>query len=196
MIISIQGSMAVGKTTLVTYLQNIIPEAYVSYEDIGPVVEEVSARELDKHLFRDYVAIQRLWIQHEIKRYDKVKDKPLVLMDFGAEEIEFYTLNYPLAIGEDWDVSGALSEEIAELRSCLPDVIIFLEASDDTLKERRIADKSRRRQFFDFQLERLLPLKRAWFKQQDRGVHMINTDDLSVEEVAQEVLKVLPNVFI
>jgi ribonucleotide reductase beta subunit family protein with ferritin-like domain len=29
-------------------------------------------------------------------------------MDFGAEEIEFYTINYPKIIGVDWDIEKAL----------------------------------------------------------------------------------------
>lgn len=32
----------------------------------------------------------------------KVKDFPCTVMDFGAEEIELFTLNYPKSMGLDW----------------------------------------------------------------------------------------------
>ncbi|MGT2907295.1 AAA family ATPase [Streptococcus dentiloxodontae] len=190
MIIAIQGSMAVGKTTLVGYLQQALPEAIVSYEDVAPVVAEMRARQLDKNKFEDYLEIQKLWIKHEIQRYHKVKDLPLVLMDFGAEEIDFYTFNYPQALGEDWDVSAALQAEIAELRQCLPDHVLFLEAKPETLRQRKAANKTRSRNFFDFQLEKLLPLKRQWFAGKD-NVSFLQTDGLSAEEVGKKALLLL-----
>lgn len=185
MIISIQGSMAVGKTALVTYLKDAIPKAVLSYEDITPIVSEVKERALDKNKFEDYLEIQKLWIAHEIQRYQSVKDFPLVLMDFGAEEIDFYTRFSPQAAGHDWNPLSFLGNELTQLSYCLPDHIIFLEAKDEVLQQRKASDKTRSRNFFDFQLEKLLPLKRKWFAEKE-NVIFLDTNGLSREEVGQK----------
>lgn len=185
MIISIQGSMAVGKTALVTYLKDAIPKAVLSYEDITPILSEVDERELNKNKFEDYLEIQKLWIAHEIQRYQNVKDFPLVLMDFGAEEIDFYTRFYPQAADHDWNPLSFLGNELTQLSYCLPDHIIFLEAKDEVLQQRKASDKTRSRNFFDFQLEKLLPLKRKWFAEKE-NVIFLDTNGLSREEVGQK----------
>lgn len=45
-------------------------------------------------------------------------------MDFGAEEIEFYTLNYPITIGQDWEIENALHKELELVRKCMPTRIL------------------------------------------------------------------------
>ena len=49
MILSLQGCMAVGKTTAVSYLQENAPYIHISYEDNTDVVDEVKRRKLDKN---------------------------------------------------------------------------------------------------------------------------------------------------
>mgnify|MGYP000351537975 FL=1 len=44
-------------------------------------------------------------------------------MDFGAEEIEFYTLNYPKSRGLEWEMEAirqALAPELAAVQACIP----------------------------------------------------------------------------
>ena len=48
MVLSLQGCMAVGKTTALRYLETYAPELCVSYEDNAAVIEEVRRRRLDK----------------------------------------------------------------------------------------------------------------------------------------------------
>lgn len=53
------------------------------------------------------------------KRNEKAQLWECTMMDFGAEEIEFYTLNYPKTIGADWDVDilntdGKSIQEVGE----------------------------------------------------------------------------------
>lgn len=88
-------------------------------------------------------------------------------MDFGAEEIEFYTLNYPKSIGADWEVENALKKELEEVRKCLPNRILFLDASDDVLREHKQNDSTRSRNFFEHHLTNMMPLKRKWFLDKD-----------------------------
>ncbi len=107
MILSLQGCMAVGKTTAVKYLQENAPYINISYEVNTDIVKEVKRRQLNKNRFDDYIEIQRLWLNKEVSKWNKAKDFQCSAMDFGAEEIEFYTLNYPKTIGENWDVESA-----------------------------------------------------------------------------------------
>ena len=47
MILSLQGCMAVGKTTAVRYLQEHAPDIHISYEDNSDVIAEIKQRNLD-----------------------------------------------------------------------------------------------------------------------------------------------------
>lgn len=187
MVLSLQGCMAVGKTTALRLLETRAPELCVSYEDNAAVIAEVRRRGLNKSRFEDYVAIQRLWLQNELDRYERVKDAPCTVMDFGAEEIEFYTLCYPTSIGQRWPVADALEHELAAVQRCMPERILFLDASEDTLRRRRDGDATRSRTFFEHHLTHLMPLKRAWFAQKP-NVDWLNTDGLSAEEVGEQVI--------
>ena len=186
MILSLQGCMAVGKTSAADYLKTHAPYLHVQFEDTSELINEITRRQLDKNSFEDFVEIQRLWIQHEINRWEKAKNFPCTIMDFGAEEIEFYTLNYPNAIGKDWPVEKALGDELKALKRCLPTRILFLDASEAFLRRNKESDKSRSRNFFDFYLQNLLPLKRQWFLGQEQ-VDVVHVDGLTREEVGQQV---------
>ena len=186
MILSLQGCMAVGKTSAANYLKEHAPYLHVYYEDTNEVIKEIASRQLDKNTFEGFVEIQRLWIQHEINRWEKAKNFPCTIMDFGAEEIEFYTLHYPKAIEKEWPVKEALRDELNSLKQCMPTRILFLDASEAYLRRNKESDKSRSRNFFDFYLQHLLPLKRQWFLGQ-KHVDVLNVDGLTREEVGQQV---------
>ena len=186
MILALQGCMAVGKTTAIQYLREKAPYVNISYETNAHIVEEVKRRKLDKNVYEDYLEIQRLWINNEVVRYHKAKEFECSIMDFGAEEIEFYTLNYPKSIGQDWDIENALKKELEQVRKCMPARILFLDASDEVLLRRKENDNTRSRNFFEHYLKYLLPLKRNWFIGRE-NVDVLNVDDLSAEEVGKKV---------
>lgn len=186
MILSLQGCMAVGKTTAVRYLQENAPYVNISYEINTDVVEEVKCRKLDKNVYADYLEIQKLWLNKEVVRYNKAKDFKCSIMDFGAEEIEFYTLNYPKTIGKDWDVENALKKELEEVRKCMPTRILFLDASNEVLLKHKENDTTRSRNFFDHHIKYLLPLKRSWFIGKE-NVDVLNVDNLTAKEVGEKV---------
>ena len=186
MILSLQGCMAVGKTTAVRYLQENAPYVNISYEINTDVIEEVKGRKLDKNVYADYLEIQKLWLNKEVVRYNKAKDFKCSIMDFGAEEIEFYTLNYPKTIGKDWDVENALKKELEEVRKCMPTRILFLDASNEVLLKHKENDTTRSRNFFDHHIKYLLPLKRNWFIGKE-NVDVLNVDNLTAKEVGEKV---------
>lgn len=186
MILSLQGCMAVGKTTAVRYLQTYAPYINISYETNSDIIEEVKHRSLDKNKYEDYLEIQKLWLNNEVVRYKKAIEYSCSIMDFGAEEIEFYTLNYPKSIGVDWEVENPLKKELGEVRKCLPDRILFLDASDEVLRKHKQNDFSRSRSFFEYYLTNMMPLKRKWFVDKE-NVDILMVDDLSIDEVGIKV---------
>ncbi|WBW96396.1 hypothetical protein [Oceanirhabdus sp. W0125-5] len=185
-ILSLQGCMAVGKTTAVNYIRENAQYVNISYEENDDVINEIKRRKLDKNKFSDYIEIQRLWINKEIERWEKAKEYECSLMDFGAEEIEFYTLNYPKSMGLDWDVESKLKSELDKLRECMPECILFLDASEGALRVHKENDKTRSRNFFEYYLEHLLPLKKKWFLNKE-NVDVLNVDNLSAKEVGMAV---------
>ncbi len=186
MILSLQGCMAVGKTTVINYLREHAPYVHSSYESTAHIINEVRERKLDKTKYEDYLEIQKLWLNNEVVRYQKALEFPCTIMDFGAEEIEFYTLNYPKSIGQDWEIENALKEDLERVRNCMPERILFLKASPETLRRRKEVDTTRSRTFFEHHLEALMPLKEAWFSEKD-NVDYLTVDDLSPEEMAARV---------
>lgn len=155
--------MAVGKTTILKYIEHkkII---HCCYEDNQHIIKEIKYRNLQKNILEDYLEIQKLWIKNEIIKIDKFLKYKYSLMDFGAEGIEFYTLNYPKTINKSWDIENLLKEDLNNLRAYLPERILFLNADYKTLLNNKNNDKSRNRTFFDYQYHNILPLKKKWFK--------------------------------
>ncbi|MEG1104721.1 MAG: hypothetical protein RSD78_07745 [Oscillospiraceae bacterium] len=185
-ILSLQGCMACGKTTAVRYIKENAPYINISYEENAYVIGEIRKRKLNKNDFADYVEIQKLWIANEVARYDRAKQFSCSIMDFGAEEIEFYTLNYPKSINAHWNVEESLHSELQQLRQCMPQRILFLNASEAVLRAHKDSDETRSRTFFDYHLEHLLPLKKAWFIGKP-NVDVLNIDSLSKEQVGKRV---------
>lgn len=186
-ILSLQGCMGVGKTTAVQYIEAHAPDIHISREDVRPIVDEVRRRGLDKNAFEDYIEIQKLWLMNEVRRWERAQAYGVTVMDFGAEEIEFYTLHYPQTIGKQWNVEASLVSELAAVRACMPDRILFLDASEATLRRRKEGDTTRSRMFFEHHLAHLLPLKRSWFIGRE-DVDVLNVDELTAQETGARVL--------
>lgn len=188
MILSLQGCMAVGKTTTAHYLQTHLPQVHVCFEDNAAVLAEVKRRKLDKNRYADYLEIQRLFLQNEISRWQAAQKYPHAVMDFGAEEIEFYTLHYPKSKGLPWSTDAirqALAPELAAVQVCMPEQILFLDASEETLRARKAGDTTRSREFFEHYCAHLLPLKREWFREKP-DVTFLSTDSLTAEQVGEQ----------
>ncbi len=186
LILSIQGGMAVGKTTAIQWLAEHEPLLDCFFEDVQAPLQEVKRRALDKTNYCDYLKIQRIFIAHEVERWKIIRQSPCAVVDLGAGEIEFYTLHYPRSIGKDWPIASALAPELALLRQCKAQRTLFLQASPDVLRARKEADASRERGFFPHSTNILLPMKQQWFHAQP-NTDFINTDNLSKEQLCKQV---------
>ena len=186
MVLSLQGCMAAGKTTALNYLWENAPYVNVSYEENSEVVQAIRNRILEKNKYEDYLEIQRLWLDNEVRRFERVEDLPCTVMDFGVEEIEFHIINFPKAIGKDWDIENALKDELVGVRKCMPARILFLDASDDTLRQRKQSDPNRARSSFEYYLKHLMPLKRTWFSKMS-NIDYLLVDNMPRQEVAMRI---------
>lgn len=186
MVLSLQGCMAAGKTTALNYLRENAPYVNVSYEENSEVVQAIRNRILEKNKYEDHLESQRLWLDNDVRRFERVEDLPCTVMDFGVEEIEFHIINFPKAIGKDWDIENALKDELVGVRKCMPARILFLDASDDTLRQRKQSDPNRARSSFEYYLKHLMPLKRTWFSKMS-NVDYLLVDNMPRQEVAMRV---------
>lgn len=189
-ILSLQGCMAVGKTTAAKYVENNMGNVFVSYENPLPILDEVKSHRWDKNTLTGFIEIQRLFINAEIYRWDECKKYEYVLMDLGADEIEFITLYYPKSMGFEWEIEQYLKDELLALHSCVYNGALYLDASIYTLVENKKMDTTRRRGFFDHYLSNLNSLKKEWFT--DRvtpTTDFLNIDDMSKEQVGNHVVE-------
>ena len=186
MVLSLQGCMAAGKTTALKYLRENAPYVNVSYEENSEVVQAIRNRILEKNKYEDHLESQRLWLDNDVRRFERVEDLPCTVMDFGVEEIEFHIINFPKAIGKDWDIENALKDELVGVRKCMPARILFLDASDDTLRQRKQSDPNRARSSFEYYLKHLMPLKRTWFSKMS-NIDYLLVDNMPRQEVAMRI---------
>lgn len=189
-IVSLQGGMACGKTTLARKINEQNNDIVVSYEDVSSLIKIIKSENLDKRKLEEYIKIQKLFINYELERYKKLKIHNKVIIDLGLEEIEFYTLNYPKSIGMDWNIEKMMKNELNELRKHQNTLNIFLDCDEDVLKKRKDNDLFRTRNFFDFYISSMHSLKRKWFKNRENTI-FIDTTKLSSDDVYYKVMEVL-----
>lgn len=75
----------------------------------------------------------------------------------------------------------------------MPQRILFLDASEETLRKRKEMDSTRSREFFEYYIQKLLPLKKEWFLNR-ADVDILNTDGKSIQEVGEKVREWLEKV--
>jgi hypothetical protein len=187
-IVSLQGGMASGKTAVASYIGQHVPDVTVCHEDNSAVQAQVRAAGLSKFILYDFVEIQRLHIEAAINRFYKCIRSGRSVLDTGPEETEFYTLFFPQSIGMDWDMERFLAPELARLRNCRPDGILFLDARNETLRRRREADPARSRNSFEHYMTHMHRQKKEWLLP-SRITTFLQVDGKSEEEVGAAAVK-------
>lgn len=98
-------------------------------------------------------------------------------------------MNYPKSRGLEWEIEAirqALAPELAAVQACMPEHILFLDASEAVLRARKAGDTTRSREFFAYYLNHLLSLKREWFREK-KNVTFLSTDGLTARQVGEKV---------
>lgn len=158
---SLQGPMASGKTTLAKRLER--KGFSVIYENPYPIVEKRKRLKLDMNSKEGFIANQKMFIEAKIKDFQNAKGS-VVIFDRGPEDIEFYTLFYPMVIGKEWDIEIELKDELYKLRECRSDAIFYLDVSESNLYDRKNNDRTRNRSTFEEQFK-LVETEKDWYKQ-------------------------------
>ena len=176
-VISLQGPMASGKTTLAKRLEQY--GLSIIYENPYPIVEKRKELYLDMNSKEGFITNQKMFIEAKIKEFQNVKSS-VIIFDRGPEDIEFYTLFYPKMIGKEWDIETELKDELYKLRECRSDAIFYLDVSKENLYDRKNNDRARNRSTFDEQFK-LVEIEKEWYKQ--FPITYVNTNVLSVDEL-------------
>ncbi|MCW1241862.1 ATP-binding protein [Bacillus pretiosus] len=176
-VISLQGLMASGKTTLAKRLERC--GLSVIYENPYPIVEKRKQLNLDMNSKEGFIINQKMFIEAKIKEFQNAKDS-VIIFDRGPEDIEFYTLFYPTIIGEKWDIEIELKDELYKLRECRSDAIVYLDGSESNLYNRKNNDRTRNRSTFEEQFK-LVEIEKDWYKQ--FPVTYVDTNTLTVDEL-------------
>ncbi|MEM5015539.1 AAA family ATPase [Metabacillus indicus] len=189
-VLSIQGGMAGGKTTLAKKLETIMSDVFFSYENPYPNLVKRKNMNLDISTREGFVENQRIFIASEIERFHHLPDGK-VIFDRGPEDIEFYTLHFPLANGYDWDVENDLQHELQELRRCRSDYILYLDANEETLRRRKQSDKTRGRSSFE-QNMKIIGFEKEWFSQFNTKV--VDVNQLTPHQLEKITIKFLEEI--
>ncbi|MED2514062.1 AAA family ATPase [Bacillus thuringiensis] len=176
-VISLQGPMASGKTTLAKRLERC--GRSVIYENPYPIVEKRKRLNLDMNSKEGFIINQKMFIEAKIKEFQNVKDS-VVIFDRGPEDIEFFTLFYPTIIGEEWDIEAELKDELYELRECRSDAIFYLDVTKKNVYDRKNNDRTRNRSTFEEQFK-LVETEKDWYKQ--FPVTYVDTNRLTVDDL-------------
>ncbi|MDM5189304.1 AAA family ATPase [Bacillus sp. DX4.1] len=182
-VISLQGPMASGKTTLAKRLEQ--QGMKIIYENPYPIVEKSRSLKLDICTKEGFITNQNFFIEAKIKEYQSVQGD-IIIFDRGPEDIEFYTIHYPKIIGVDWEIEKELREELQQLRECRSNAIFYLTVSKEVLQQRKEKDITRRRSTFEEQLE-LVEAEQRWYKQ--FPVTYVDVDKKKIEEVEMYFMK-------
>ncbi|MCP1124496.1 ATP-binding protein [Bacillus sp. 3103sda1] len=182
-IISLQGPMASGKTTLAKRLEQ--RGIRIVYENPYPIVAKRKEMRLDIGTKEGFIANQKLFIEAKIEEFQQLPNG-ITIFDRGPEDIEFYTLYYPKLIGKDWDMEKEMINELRELRKCRSQAIFYLKASKEVLQKRKESDDIRQRSTFEEQMK-LIEIEKSWYEQ--FPVTYLNVDAKLVEEVEHYFIK-------
>lgn len=182
-VFSLSGSKAVGKTTLINGLRKTIPELQVRegfrQTDTGYCMD----------IEEEYYENQRWYIKREIEEYHKYRnsDKPTLLLR-GPEDVEFYTLHYPITKGYKWNVEKHLYTELEQLRACRSDYIIYLDAPEHIILHRKNSDETKPRINMENWMKNWQPYIEPYMKCIEY-TKVFNTATIDAEEVLKEVTK-------
>ena len=134
--------MAVGKKTAAKCVRQMDRGIDVDLGNPAPLLQEIRKRGYDQNTADGFAAIQRLFIEDEIRRYELLREYPITIVGTGAEEIEACTLFMPRIMGIDRDIASLLKNGLEQLRQCVSTAILYLDADLPTLHHHKEDDST------------------------------------------------------
>lgn len=183
MIVALEGPRAVGKTTLLNGIQDMLPQVQVF-----PGFKLETTYNLDEEI--GFCNNQKKYIRRKINQYNSVYSSKINMITRGTENVMFYTWAYPvIKCYNSWQVENKLQSDLIRLNQKRSDLIIYLNANNDVLSERNKND-IRERIWFDNELSIWNIMMKSWFMKYDNCI-FIETSALSAHEVQDCVCKIL-----
>lgn len=188
-IITIEGSWAVGKSTLLQRWKALHP-SYLVHDGLDKY--DVGADLSDE---ASYCQHERRYLRHFLAEERRLRAQPQhVLRIRGTEAAAFYACYFPRSHDHAWDVERLLHEELSELRAAPSDLLLYLHASVPTIRQRAAQDATKQRAKLSRWLEAWQAPTEAFFRSLPQTV-VIDTDDLAPDEVVQEADRTLSRWF-
>ncbi len=184
-IIYLEGSRAVGKSTLLQNIRKEHPEF---------VVIDGSARKeysFDNSIFDEYIINEKLYLACNIAQYEVLKtlDTTVVIVK-GPYTDMFYAQRFgEIQFGEQFTSCNELSMYMEKSKNCIPDMIIYLDASREEILKRFSNDDKKRSSMKVFMDDWLIPFEQ-FYKKNEKTV-VIDTNNKAPKQVYEEFMKIL-----
>ena len=139
-IIYLEGSRAVGKSTLLKNIKSKYPEF---------VIIDGSARKeysFNHSILNEYIINEKLYLACNIAQYKVVKElDTTIIIVKGPYTDAFYAKRFgEMQFGASFLENNDLINYIEEALNCSPDLIVYLDAAKETIMQRYLNDTKKR----------------------------------------------------
>ncbi len=191
--ISIQGPWSVGKSSLISGLSSIMELDSYTMKEFGDEERIIRDKlDLDLTLKEDFLKNQEIFFEGESLRYEKIRrlNHDYLILDRGPEDTLCFSEIHPKAIGADWRADAEILELSQRLIRFRSDAIIYLDATQETLEQRRSSDETKKRRNYKLYMGLYYHLEKEYFMNL-RNCTRIDTTNLDASQVLSFCLKII-----
>lgn len=184
-IIYLEGSRAVGKTTLLQNVKRQHPD-YIVIDGSARKEYSFNNSNLD-----EYIINEKLYLACNVSQYEVLKSvDTTVIIVKGPYTDAFYAEKFgEEQFGDAFWKREDLKEYLEKAKECEPDMIIYLDASEEEILSRYKNDKKIRSSMPVFMNNWLAPFER--FYKDNTKTRIIDTNGKTAEEVCIEFLRLI-----
>jgi dephospho-CoA kinase len=191
-VISIQGSQAVGKSTVIRGLVQSKTYNIIGTREFGE--NEKRVQQIKNFNLEDrcgFLKNQVVFFKGESKRWSKIKEYPYdgIVLDRGPEDTICFSYIHPKVINASWSIEEVVPKLIEKYIKRESDVVIYLYAQKNVLIERKKQDTGRERLIFD-KLLGYYPLEMDFYRGLKNTV-FVDTTELSPSDVLKKCSRIV-----
>mgnify|MGYP004665225665 FL=1 len=184
-IIYLEGSRAVGKTTLLQNIKKQHPE-YIIID--GSARKEYS---FDNTNLDEYLINEKLYLACNVAQYEVLRtvDTTVIIVK-GPYTDAFYAERFgKKQFGDAFLEREEINEYLERAMNCEPDMIIYLDACVEVILSRYKSDIKVRSSMHQFMSDWLVPFEQ--FYKENRKTRIIDTNSKTADEVCFELMNLL-----
>lgn len=182
-IIYLEGSRAVGKTTLLQNIKKQHPE-YIVID--GSARKEYS---FDNTNLDEYLINEKLYLACNVAQYEVLRavDTTVIIVK-GPYTDAFYAERFgKMQFGDAFLERDEINQYLEKAYKCEPDVIIYLDACEEVILSRYKSDVKVRSSMQQFMNDWLVPFEQ--FYKENQKTIIIDTNEKNADEVCFEFMK-------